>query len=270
MTTFLSTIALRTTALRPTLTLSISTLPVDLGPGVHASPTATRIDRSTVPPETTAPLETIESTACPIRPCRVVHELGRRQRVVRGVDRPVVVVEVEDRVDGDQVHVRVVERVQRPDVAPVVPVALGASRARRCRGSRRRCASPRSTSIGMMLPPMSCLLAGSSASLAQRVEQRVGGEDVVAHRRVDLVGCVGQARRRRSASPGRRAIRRRSSAVSMTPNWSASSMRLPDGGDRHAGAGVDVLRDHLAAGPSGRCGRRRRRSRSRAARRRSG
>ena len=53
----------------------------------------------------------------------VEHELGGRQRLVPGEDRPLVVVEVEDRLDRDQVHVRVVVGVERPDVAPVAAVA---------------------------------------------------------------------------------------------------------------------------------------------------
>ena len=55
-------------------------------------------------------------------------ELGRRQGVGPGVDRPLAVVEVEDRVDRDQVHVRVVVGVQRPDVPPVAVLALGLAR----------------------------------------------------------------------------------------------------------------------------------------------
>ena len=55
-------------------------------------------------------------------------ELGRRQRLGPGQDRPLAVVEVEDRVDRDQVHVRVVVRVQRSDVAPVAALALGRAR----------------------------------------------------------------------------------------------------------------------------------------------
>ena len=48
-----------------------------------------------------------------------VDELRRGHRRLVGVDRPVAVVEVQDRVDGDQVHARLVVGVERPHVAPV-------------------------------------------------------------------------------------------------------------------------------------------------------
>ena len=75
------------------------------------------------------PAQTIESSAMP-GPGRLAleHELGRRQRRQRRVDRPLPVVEVEDRVDGDQVHVGVVVGVERPDVPPVGVVPLGLAR----------------------------------------------------------------------------------------------------------------------------------------------
>ena len=48
-----------------------------------------------------------------------VHELRRRVRRLIGVDRPVPVVEVQDRVDLDQVHAGLEIGVERADVAPV-------------------------------------------------------------------------------------------------------------------------------------------------------
>ena len=65
--TFLSRIALRTTACRPTVTLSIRTLPVTSAQEctvTHGEST----ELSTRPPETTAPLETNELIAWPTRP----------------------------------------------------------------------------------------------------------------------------------------------------------------------------------------------------------
>src|SRR5205814_10256543 len=53
------------------------------------------------------------------------HELGRGQRRERRVDRPVHVVEVEDGVDGYEIHVGVEVRVDGSDVAPVAAVAVG-------------------------------------------------------------------------------------------------------------------------------------------------
>ena len=58
-------------------------------------------------------------------PDRVADELrGRRVDRLR-VDRPLRVVEVEDRQRRDEVLVRVEERLDRPDIAPVVAVAIG-------------------------------------------------------------------------------------------------------------------------------------------------
>ena len=48
------------------------------------------------------------------------HEFGRRELPLVGADWPVLVVEVEQRVHGDQVHVGFPVGVQRPDVAPVL------------------------------------------------------------------------------------------------------------------------------------------------------
>ena len=91
-------------------------------------------------------------------------ELRRRQPVGRHQDRPVGVVEVEDRVGRDQVHVRVVVRVERPDVAPVAALALGDPgdvEAREVEHLRLRRGS---TSIGMMSRPMSWVESSFFAS----------------------------------------------------------------------------------------------------------
>src|SRR3712207_4474918 len=55
---------------------------------------------------------------------RAGHELRAGQLVVRGEDRPPVVVEDEDRQRRHQVQVRLVVAVDRPHVPPVVPVTL--------------------------------------------------------------------------------------------------------------------------------------------------
>ena len=65
--TFLSTMALRTTAPPPTSTSCISTDPSTRAPEWDPGP-GDRIERRTVPPDTTTPAETIESSACPVRP----------------------------------------------------------------------------------------------------------------------------------------------------------------------------------------------------------
>ena len=51
-----------------------------------------------------------------------VDEFGRWHRRLIGVDRPVAVVEVEDWIDGDQVHAGLIVGVERADVAPVGPL----------------------------------------------------------------------------------------------------------------------------------------------------
>ncbi len=57
---------------------------------------------------------------------RLVAEDELRRRVVghAGADRPARVVEVEERMDGDEVHLRFPVRVDRPDVAPVAAGVL--------------------------------------------------------------------------------------------------------------------------------------------------
>ncbi len=59
---------------------------------------------------------------------RYRHHLGGRQRVVGGVDGPLVVVEVEDGLHRHQVHVRLEVGVERAHVPPVGPVPLGGAR----------------------------------------------------------------------------------------------------------------------------------------------
>src|SRR5580700_7451815 len=54
----------------------------------------------------------------------VVNELGGRLRWHVGEDRPLVVVQVEDRVDRAQVQVGVEVGVERPDVPPVARIAV--------------------------------------------------------------------------------------------------------------------------------------------------
>src|SRR5437867_2784251 len=46
-------------------------------------------------------------------------ELGRRQVWLHGADRPDFVIQIEQRIDADEVHVGVVVGVKRADVAPI-------------------------------------------------------------------------------------------------------------------------------------------------------
>ena len=117
-TTSLSRIALRTTAPRPIRTPSISTEPSTYAPAASRTFGEMTLCRTVAP-------ATIDAGA-DHRLLRdpALDELRRRQLRVVGEDRPLLVVEVEDRVDGDEVHVRVVVGVDRPDVAPVTAVAV--------------------------------------------------------------------------------------------------------------------------------------------------
>ena len=81
--------------------------------------------------------------------------------------------------------------------------------------------------------------------LAQRVEQHVGGEDVVAHRGVDLLGVVGQP------DGVGRLLAERGDHPPVVGGLDDAELvgerdRLADRRHRHAGAGLDVLGHHLA------------------------
>ena len=69
----------------------------------------------------TVPAPMIDSWALPPS----TNFAGGIEPIADGDDRPLPVVEVEDRVDADQVHVRLVVGVDGPDVLPVGLVALG-------------------------------------------------------------------------------------------------------------------------------------------------
>ena len=73
----------------------------------------------TWPPETMQPCETSESSASPVRPAFGKHKLCRRILPLVGADRPLFVVQVEDRRHRHQVHVGFVKCLQCSYVAPV-------------------------------------------------------------------------------------------------------------------------------------------------------
>ena len=107
------------------------------------------------------PWQTMLSSASPRRPSAPLfaeHELRRRQIRLIGADRPVIVVQVEQRIDRDQIDVRFVVGVERADVAPV-GVSLAVLVVERKR--EHRCVS---MIDGMMLRPKSCALSGCVAS----------------------------------------------------------------------------------------------------------
>ena len=80
----------------------------------------------------------------------------------------------------------------------------------------------------------------------ERVEQGLGREDVVAHGGEDPVGVVGQARPHRSASPGRPRCGCPAAGRLDDPELLGLRQRDPDPGHGDAGAGRDVLLEHLA------------------------
>ena len=123
-----------------------------------------------------------------------VDELCRREVLRLAANGPALVVQVEDRMHRHQIHVRVVERVERADVAPVSAVALGGAgylvvvevvdRGPPV-GDKARNDVTAHVVIGIVV-----LGVG-----ADRVDEHLRGEDVVAHRHESLVGVVGRAGR---------------------------------------------------------------------------
>ena len=124
----------------------------------------------------------------------VLDELRRRQRRREAEDRPLPVVQVEDRLQRDQVHVRVVVGVQRADVPPVAAVAVG----RAWHLVAGEVVHVRGTAVHEIRNDVAAhvvhrgLVGGVDL---ERLDQRVGGEHVIAHRRVRDVRVVRHRRR---------------------------------------------------------------------------
>ena len=93
---------------------------------------------------------------------------------------------------------------------------------------------------------MSCLEPCIVGVAGDRLDQRVGVEDVVAHRGQHLVAGCRAGPPGPSASRGTRGSRCGSSGcTSITPNWSASEIGCRIAATVHAAPRVDVLVDHL-------------------------
>ena len=166
-----------------------------LGPPWTRTP-GDRTEWSTIPPAMIAPIDRIDSVDVP--PC---DELGAGVLRQAGVDRPLAVVEVEDRVDRDEVHVGLVVGVEGPDIAPVAAVAVG--RARHLVVGEVVDAGV--ALVGQHRDDAAAHVVDASPRRrrpCERVEQRVGREDVVAHRHERLVRASRAARAGRPASPG--------------------------------------------------------------------
>ncbi len=172
-----------------------------------------------------------------------LHELRPRLLRVRRRDRPAVVVEVEDRVNRHEVHVRVEVRADRPDVAPVTPVPVGRAGhvvVREVVDVRRAVADEPRDDVAPHV-----VRAGLVRRVGRdRLQQHLGAEHVVAHRSEDLV--------RRVRQPGRvrRLLEKGLDALACPARGDHAELRRlrarhPDARDGHAGAGRHVLVDHL-------------------------
>ena len=139
---------------------------------------------------------------------------------------------------------RVEVGVHRPDVAPVAHVALGAAGddvVLEVVGVGRALGDERRHDVAAHV----VLRALQRGVGVDGVHEHVGVEDVVAHAREDLVGGVGQAvgvgrLLEEGADLGR--------LVGLDVDDAELVVigdRLPDGSHGHAGAGLDVLLDHL-------------------------
>ena len=241
--TFLSRIALRTTAPAPTCTPFISTESVTSAPEpTNADGESTeRRDLAAADhhPRGEQRLQRLRGVA--VLPRR---DLDRRLRAVGRVDRPVEVVEVEHRQRGHQVHVRRVVGADRPHVAPVAAVAVGGARdvvvlevvdARLVAAHERRHDVAAHVVLG----------ADLAGVPGDRLDQRVGVEDVVAHRGEDLLRAVRQAHRIRRLLEELPDPRRVVGVHVDDAELVGHPDRLPDRRDRAGRAARDVLVDHL-------------------------
>ena len=160
-----------------------------------------------------------------------------------GVDRPLVVVEVEDRVRRDEVHVGLVVGVERAHVAPVAAVALAGAGHHVVREvvdvGPARLDHHRDDVAAQVV-----LARRVERVLPQRVDHRLRLEHVVAHRGEHLVGRVGQAHRVLGLLPERddpAALRIGLDHAELV----GQRQRLPDGRHRHVRARLLVLLHHL-------------------------
>ncbi len=171
------------------------------------------------------------------------HELRRRALAGVREDRPAAVVEVEHRVGGDQFAVRVVVAVDGADVAPVAVVTLGFTgdvvAAEVVHGGLGLRDQRRDDVAAHVVPGRLV-----QRVLLQRVDQHVGGEQVVAHGHERLVRRVAQAGRigrllQESDHPAVH-IGLDNAEVAGLGAW------LAQAGHGHPGAGLQVLVHHLA------------------------
>ena len=160
--------------------------------------------------------------------------------------RPPVVVQIEDRVDGDEVHIRLVVGVDRSDVAPVVAVPVGVA-GNVVEGEVVDSARVLPDEEGNDVSAHVVLRTGVDGVVGENLVQGVGVEDVVAHGGQELVGRIGQAQPRGVLGlfdEGGHAARIGFVDVDYA-ECGRQFERLADSRDRQLGAGFDVLVDHL-------------------------
>src|ERR1035438_6667767 len=121
-------------------------------------------------------------------------ELGRRIGIAAAAQRPLPVVQVEGGADVAQVHIGVVIGVDGPHVAPIrsgIGGFAGDAVGLEVVGEH----APVAGQFGENVFAEIVVAVRVPGIFAQQFQQRTSGEDVVAHRRVDLVGVAGHGRR---------------------------------------------------------------------------
>ena len=202
------------------------------GPRIERSTDSTRDDRAGAQ----------HAVADPRRGAiRAVAELGRGQRELQAVDRPLVVVEVEGRHRQEQVHVGLVVGVDRADVAPVAPLVL--ELAGDLVGGE--VVEVRDPGLGEGRDHVAADVGRDRrVGRGDDVDEHVRGEHVVPHRGQGP-GVVARHRWRR----GRLLVEVQDAAVVGRlddAELGAFVERHRDGRDRHAGPRLEVGLDHLA------------------------
>ena len=174
-----------------------------------------------------------------------VNEFRRRQCAGIRVDRPCLVVQVELGHVGDQIHVRIVELLERAHVAPIGVIGVRGPRNHirievvdaclAARGEVRR-----DVAAHIMLGVFVLRILG------QCVEQGVGVGHVVAHRRQEGVRVVGQTRAGVGLFQERLDLIRMIGVDIDHAELVRLFDRLTDAGHGELGTGLDMLLDHLA------------------------
>ena len=191
-------------------------------------------------------------------------DLRRRLGAAVGVHRPAVVVQVEHRVRGDEVHVRRVVGVDRADVAPVpgLPLVLAGH------DVGREVVDVGHAGSGQRRDHVAADVGVGVVARRDDLDQRLGVEHVVAHRGQAPLRVAGHRRRvvdlLVEVEDPPVVVDLDDAEVAGLVLGNRDRRDRDAGADRHGGARPS------AAGPSGRCGRRRTRTPGPGSRRGSG